>query len=58
MQMSIYFYKFNETLEQLMYCERRMSWFLLLFDKHFSNYLQIPSKYRIIYKKTDEWYIE
>ena len=24
---------------------RRMSWFLLLFDKHFSNCLQIPSKY-------------
>ena len=22
-----------------------MSWFLLLFDKSFSNYLQIPSKY-------------
>ena len=24
---------------------RRKSWFLLLFDKHFSNCLQIPSKY-------------
>ena len=28
-----------------MHCERRMSWFLLLFDKQFSNYLPIPSKY-------------
>ena len=32
-------------LEDLVYCWRRMSWFLLLFDRHFSNYLQIPSKY-------------
>ena len=28
-----------------MHCEKRMSWFLLFFEKHFSNYLQIPSKY-------------
>ena len=52
MQMSVYFYtsfiliKRNETLKHLMYCERRMSWLLLLFDKHFSNNLQISSKYR------------
>ena len=32
--------------QHLMYCERRMSWLLLLFDKHFSNNLQISSKYR------------
>ena len=50
--MSIYFYTSfvlknesdKETLKHLMYCERRMSWFLLLFDNHFSNYLQISSK--------------
>ena len=41
MQMSVYFYtsliliKCNETLKHLMYCERRMSWLLLLFDKIF-----------------------
>ena len=29
----------------LMYYEGRMRWFLLLFDKHFSNYLQIPLKF-------------
>ena len=52
MQMSVYFYtsftllKCNETLKHLMYCERRMSWLLLLFDKNFSNNLQISSKYR------------
>ena len=52
MQMSIYFYtsfiltKCNETLKHSMYCERRMSWLLLLFDKHFSNNFQISSKYR------------
>ena len=51
MQMSVYFYtsfiliKCNETLKHLMYCERRMSWLLVLFDKHFSNNLQISSKY-------------
>ena len=28
-----------------MHCKRRMSWLLLLFGKHFSNYLQISSKY-------------
>ena len=27
-----------------MNCEKKMSSFLLLFDKHFSNYLQIPAK--------------
>ena len=52
MQMSVYFYtsliliKCNETLKHLMNCERRMSWFLLLFDKNFPNNLQISSKYR------------
>ena len=29
-----------------MHCERRMSWLLLLFDKYFSNNLQISSKYK------------
>ena len=52
MQMSVYFYtsliliKCNETLKHLMYCERRMSWLLLLFDKKISINLQISSKYR------------
>ena len=51
MQMSVYFYtsfiliKSNETLKHLVYCERRMSWLLLFFDKHFFNNLQIFSKY-------------
>ena len=50
--MSVYFYtsliltKCNETLKHLMYCERRMTWLLLLFDKNFSNNLQMSSKYR------------
>ena len=50
--MSVYFYtlfiliKCNETLKHLTYCERRMSWLLLLFDKHFSNNFQISSKCR------------
>ena len=38
--------KCNKTLKHLMYCERRMSWLLLLFDKNFSNSLQMSSKYR------------
>ena len=52
MQMSVYFYtsliltKCNETLKHLMFCERRMTWLLLLFDKTFSNNLQMSSKYR------------
>ena len=52
MQMSVYFYtsliliKCNETLKHLVYCERRMSWLLLLFEKIFSNNLQLSSKYR------------
>ena len=51
-QMSGYFYtsfiliKCNETFKHLIYCERRMSWLLLLFNKHFPNNLQISSKYR------------
>ena len=51
MQMSAYFYtsliliKCNEILKHLMYCERRMSWLLLLFDKTFSNNFQISSKF-------------
>ena len=54
MQMSVYFYtsliliKCNETLKHLMYCERTMSWLLLLFDKDFSNNAQISSKFRNI----------
>ena len=31
-----------------MYCARRMSWFLLLFDKHFLNYLQM--RYKLLTK--------
>ena len=52
MQMLVYFYtsfmliKYNKTLKHLMHCERRMSWLLLLFNKYFSNNLQISSKYR------------
>ena len=52
MQMSVSFHtsfiliKCNEILTHLMYCERRMSWLLLFFDKHFCNNLQIYSKYR------------
>ena len=52
MQMWVYFYtlfiliKYNQTLKILMYWKRRMSWLLLLFDKYFSNNLQISSKYR------------
>ena len=54
MQMSVYFYtsliliKCNEILKHLMYCERTMSWLLLLFDKDFSNNAQISSKFRNI----------
>ena len=49
MQMSVYYTSFilikcNETLKYLMYCERRMSWLLLLFDKYNSDNLQISSK--------------
>ena len=52
MQMLVYFYtsliliKCSETLKHLMHCQRRMSWMLLLFDKNFSNNLQISSKFR------------
>ena len=52
MQMWVYFYtsfiliQYNQTLKILMYCKRRMSWLLLLFDKYFSNNRQISSKYR------------
>ena len=51
MQLPVYFYtsfiliKCNETLKHLMYCGRRISWLLLLFDKHFFNNLQISSEY-------------
>ena len=52
MQMLVYCYtsfmliKYKKTLKHLMHCERRMSWLLLLFDKYFSNNIQISSKYR------------